>query len=58
MASSILTLPEVIRRRGSMPHCYTLLNPSSPRIATQMPLAGTITGLTSLTLTFTEPVSG
>ena len=37
---------------------YTLLNPSSPRILTQTPLAGTtITGLTSITLTFTEPVT-
>jgi len=38
---------------------YTLLNPSSPRIVTQMPLANTtITGLTSITITFTEPVTG
>ena len=38
---------------------YILLNPSSPRIATQMPLAGTtVTGLTSIAMTFTEPVTG
>ena len=37
---------------------YVLLNPSSPRIATQTPLAGTtITGLTSIALSFTEPVA-
>src|SRR5205814_2228536 len=37
----------------------TLLNPSSPRIVTQIPLAGlTVTGLTSITMTFTEPVTG
>jgi len=38
---------------------YTLLNPSSPRIISQTPLANTtITGLTSITMTFTEPVTG
>jgi len=38
---------------------YTLLNPSSPRIAAQAPPAdSTITGLTSIRVTFTEPVSG
>lgn len=38
---------------------YILLNPSSPRISSQIPLANTvITGLTSITLTFTEPVTG
>jgi len=37
---------------------YSLLNPSSPRIVTQTPLANTtITGLTSITMTFTEPVN-
>jgi len=38
---------------------YTLLNPSSPRIVSQTPAASmTITGLTSITMTFTEPVTG
>jgi len=38
---------------------YTLLNPSSPRILSQTPAANTtITGLTSITMTFTEPVTG
>jgi hypothetical protein len=38
---------------------YTLLNPSSPRVATQMPPPSTtLTGLTSIAVTFTEPVTG
>jgi hypothetical protein len=38
---------------------YTLLNPSSPRIATQIPAASTtLTGLTAIAVTFTEPVTG
>jgi hypothetical protein len=38
---------------------YTLINPSNPRIVSQIPLANTaITGLTSITVTFTEPVAG
>src|SRR5439155_1987011 len=38
---------------------YTLLNPSSPRISSQMPSANTtLTGLTSIVMTFTEPVTG
>jgi hypothetical protein len=37
---------------------YTLLNPSSPRILSQIPAAGmTVTGLTSITMTFTESVT-
>jgi len=38
---------------------YTLINPSNPRIVSQIPLANAvITGLTSITVTFTEPVTG
>jgi hypothetical protein len=38
---------------------YTLLNPSSPRISSQIPLAGTtVTGLTQITIVFNEPVTG
>jgi hypothetical protein len=38
---------------------YFLINPSNPKIATQTPLASsTVTGLTAITITFTEPVSG
>jgi hypothetical protein len=38
---------------------YTLINPSNPKIFTQVPLAGsTVTGLTAVVVTFTEPVSG
>jgi Big-like domain-containing protein/calcineurin-like phosphoesterase family protein/purple acid phosphatase-like protein/immunoglobulin I-set domain protein len=38
---------------------YTLINPSNPRVLTQTPLAGsTVTGLTAVVVTFTEPVSG
>ena len=38
---------------------YTLLNPTSPRILSQDPPASTtVTGLTSITVTFTKPVTG
>jgi hypothetical protein len=38
---------------------YVLLNPSSPRIATRAPAPNTVlTGLTSVAVTFTEPVTG
>jgi hypothetical protein len=38
---------------------YTLLNPSSPRVALQVPVAGSVlTGLTAVAVTFTEPVAG
>lgn len=38
---------------------FTLLNPSAPLVAGKDPLAGsTITSLTSLTVTFSEPVQG
>jgi hypothetical protein len=38
---------------------YLLLNPSAPLIATQVPLGGTtITGLTSIAVTFSEAVTG
>jgi hypothetical protein len=38
---------------------YFLLNPSAPRIATRAPAPNTVlTGLTSITVTFDEPVTG
>ena len=38
---------------------YLLINPSAPLVSAQIPVASTtITGLTSITLTLTEPVSG
>ena len=38
---------------------YVLLNPSSPRIATRAPAPNTVlTGLTSISVTFDEPVAG
>src|SRR5262245_25225354 len=38
---------------------YVLLNPSSPRIATRVPAPNNVlTGLTSITVTFNEPVTG
>lgn len=38
---------------------YTLINPSNPRIAAQVPAASTtVTGLTAIAVTFTEPVTG
>ena len=38
---------------------YTLVNPSAPTVAAQIPSASTtITGLTSVTVTFSEPVAG
>jgi len=38
---------------------YFLINPSNPKIASQIPAASTtITGLTAVAVTFTEPVSG
>jgi acid phosphatase type 7 len=38
---------------------YSLLNPSNPKVFTQAPVASsTVTGLTSVVVTFTEPVSG
>jgi hypothetical protein len=44
---------------GSATLRYTLINPSNPRIASQVPAASTtVTGLTSIAVTFTEPVSG
>ena len=38
---------------------YTLINPSNPRLATQIPAANAVlTGLTTIVVTFTEPVTG
>ncbi|HEY2953441.1 MAG TPA: Ig-like domain-containing protein [Verrucomicrobiae bacterium] len=38
---------------------YTLINPSNPKITAQFPLASaTVTGLTSIVVIFTEPVTG
>lgn len=38
---------------------YILINPSNPRVAAQAPAAGTtVTGLTAIVVTFTEPVTG
>jgi hypothetical protein len=38
---------------------YTLINPNSPRIASQTPLAGaSVTNLTEITVTFTKAVTG
>lgn len=38
---------------------YYIINPSSPRILTQAPLGGsTITGLTTIVVTFNEPITG
>lgn len=38
---------------------YFLINPSNPKIASQIPAAGsTVTGLTAVVITFTEAVSG
>jgi acid phosphatase type 7 len=38
---------------------YTLINPSNPKVLTQMPLASaTVTGLTAVLVKFTEQVSG
>jgi len=38
---------------------YTLVNPSAPTVIAQVPLGGsTITGLTSIAVTFSEPVTG